>query len=47
MDERTLAASRSIRRHLMSMPPAQAMKTLLEVLGKHKTNQQLFSTMRV
>ena len=47
MDERTLAACNGIRRHLMSMAPAQAMKTLLEVLAKHKTNQALFNTMRV
>jgi transcription termination factor Rho len=47
LDERQLASSRSIRRHLMSMSPAQALKTLLEVLSKHKTNQSLYSTMRV
>ncbi len=47
MDERALSASRSIRRHLMTMAPAQAMKTLQEVLSKHKTNQALFNTMRV
>ena len=46
-DPAQLAASRSIRRHLMSMSPAQALKTLLEVLSKHKTNQSLYSTMRV
>ena len=47
LDERQLAASRSIRRHLMTMAPTQSMKTLLEVLAKHKTNQSLFSTIRV
>ncbi len=47
LDERSLAASRSIRRHLTTMSPTQGMKTLLEVLSKHKTNQALFSTMRV
>jgi hypothetical protein len=31
----------------MNMPPPQAMKNLLEVLAKHKTNQDLFATMRV
>ena len=31
----------------MNMPPAQAIKNLVEVLGKHKTNQDLFNTMRV
>jgi transcription termination factor Rho len=47
LDERQLAASRSIRRHLTTMNPAQGMKTLIEVLGKQKTNQALFNTMRV
>ena len=47
LDERTLAATRSIRRHLMNMPPAQSMKHLVEALSKHPTNQSLFSTMRV
>ncbi len=47
LDERQLAASRSIRRHLTTMNPAQGMKTLIEVLSKNKTNQALFSTMRV
>ncbi len=47
MDERTLAAARNVRRHLVSMPPVQAMKALLEALGKHKTNQSLFDSMKV
>ena len=47
LDEKQLLAARNIRRHLMNMPPVQAMKTLLEVLGKHKTNQDLFNTMRL
>jgi transcription termination factor Rho len=47
LDERQLAASRNIRRHLMTMNPSQAMKTLIEVLSKHPTNQALFNTMRV
>jgi transcription termination factor Rho len=41
-----LEAARKIRRHLMNMPPAQAMKTLLEVLSKNKTNEALFNSMR-
>jgi transcription termination factor Rho len=40
-----LAAARNIRRHLMNMPPPQAMKTLLEVLAKNKTNAALFNAM--
>ena len=47
LDARQLAAAGNLRRHLMNMPPAQAMKNLLEVLAKHKTNQDLFNTMRV
>jgi transcription termination factor Rho len=46
MSEKELAAARTIRRHLMNMPPAQAMKNLLEALSKHKTNGDLFSTLR-
>jgi transcription termination factor Rho len=47
MDERTLAATRLIRRHLIDMPPNQAMKYLVEALTKHKTNKSLFDSMRV
>jgi transcription termination factor Rho len=45
MDERSLTAARNVRRHLMNMPPQQAMKALLEALQKHKTNQSLFDSM--
>ena len=47
LDEKSLAAARQVRRHLMNMPPTQAMKTLLDVLGKHPNNQSLFNTMRL
>jgi transcription termination factor Rho len=47
LDEKTLAATRNIRRHLMNLNPAQAMKSLTEALGKHRTNQSLFDSMRV
>ena len=46
LDERALGGARAIRRHLMNMPPAQAMKHLIEAVGKHPTNQSLFSTLR-
>jgi transcription termination factor Rho len=46
LDERTLAGNRNIRRHLMNMPPARAMKNLVEALGKHPTNESLFKTMK-
>ena len=47
LDEKQLLAARNIRRHLLNMPPVQAMKTLLEVLSKHKTNQDLFNSMKL
>ncbi len=47
LDEKQMAAARTIRRHLMNMPPTQSMKSLLEALGKHKTNQSLFDSMRI
>src|SRR6478735_7339503 len=34
MDEKSLAAARKIRRHLIDMPPQQAMKHLIEALQK-------------
>lgn len=42
-----LEIARRIRRHLVDMPPVQAMKTLLEVLSKHKTNQDMFESMKI
>ena len=41
-----LESARKIRRHLMNMQPAQAMKTLLEVMAKNKTNEALLGSMR-
>jgi transcription termination factor Rho len=38
-----LEAARRIRRLLSNMPPAQAMKTLLDVMAKQKTNAELFA----
>jgi transcription termination factor Rho len=46
MGEKELAAARTIRRHLMNMPPTQAMKNLIEALTKHKTNADLFATLK-
>jgi transcription termination factor Rho len=45
LDDKQLIASRNIRRHLLNMTPVQGIKTLLEVLGKHKTNQTLLEAM--
>ena len=42
-----LAAAHRIRRHLVSMQPVAAMKTLLDALGQHKTNADLFNAMKV
>ncbi|QOV90766.1 transcription termination factor Rho [Humisphaera borealis] len=47
LDERSMTAARNIRRHLMNMPPAQAMKNLCDALTKQPTNQQLFSTIKM
>ncbi|CAA9380269.1 MAG: Transcription termination factor Rho [uncultured Phycisphaerae bacterium] len=47
LDEKSLAAARQVRRHLMNMQPTQGMKTLLDILGKHPNNQSLFNTMRL
>jgi transcription termination factor Rho len=38
-----LASARHIRRLLTNMPPVQAMKTLLEVMSKQKTNADLLA----
>jgi transcription termination factor Rho len=43
LSEAQLNAARKIRRLLTNMPPVQAMKTLLEVMGKQKTNADLLA----
>jgi transcription termination factor Rho len=43
LSEAQLNAARKIRRLLTNMAPAQAMKTLLEVMGKQKTNADLLA----
>src|SRR5438093_11196023 len=47
LSERQMTAARNMRRHLMNMQPAAAMKTMLEALSKHKTNEQLFQSMKL
>ena len=47
MDEASLAAARNIRRHLMNMPPTQAVKNLMDALSKQPSNQALFNNMRM
>ena len=46
LDAKGLASARGIRRHLMNMPPAAAIKSLTDALSKHKTNESLFQTMK-
>jgi transcription termination factor Rho len=46
LDEKQLAAARRIRRHLLNMSPAMALRTLLEVLNKQKSNDSLFNSIR-
>ena len=46
LSPQSLAAASRIRRHLLNMPPNQALKSLLETLRKHPTNQSLFDTVR-
>jgi transcription termination factor Rho len=41
-----LEGATRIRRHLVTMQPPQAMKTLLEALSKYKSNQDLLNTLR-
>ena len=45
--EKQLGAARALRKHLMNVPPAQGIKTLLEVMGKHPTNEALLNSLRV
>jgi transcription termination factor Rho len=47
LTEKQLGAARQVRRHLLNMSPPQAMKTLLDVLGKHKNNESLFNSMAI
>jgi transcription termination factor Rho len=46
-DPQQLDMARRIRRHLTSMPPVQAMKTMLDVLTRHKTNSEMYQAMKV
>jgi transcription termination factor Rho len=47
LEPNQLEAARRMRRHLINMPPHMAIKTMLEALGKHKTNDALYSTLRM
>jgi transcription termination factor Rho len=47
LEPKQLEAARNIRRHLVNMGPTQAMKTLIETLGKFKTNEELYKSVRV
>ncbi|MGD0390691.1 MAG: transcription termination factor Rho, partial [Tepidisphaeraceae bacterium] len=43
LNEQQINAAHKIRRLLTTMQPAAAMKTLLEVMGKQKTNADLLA----
>lgn len=45
LSAQALGATRTIRKHLMNMPPTQAMKSLIEALQKTKSNADLLATM--
>jgi transcription termination factor Rho len=45
LEPRALDCNRRLRRHLVDMPPVQAMKSLLDALGKVKTNEALYASM--
>ncbi len=45
LEPRALECNRRLRRHLVDMPPVQAMKSLLDALAKVKTNDALYATM--
>jgi len=47
LSERDLAAARGLRRMLMNMQPAQALKSLIDVMGKQKTNAALLAAVKV
>ena len=44
LDEKALAASRNIRRHLLNMTPTQAIKSLQDLMKKVPTNKQIFDS---
>jgi transcription termination factor Rho len=46
LDPKHLGANRRIRRHLIGMSPTQGMKSLLEALSKHKSNESLLNSMQ-
>jgi transcription termination factor Rho len=46
LNPQQLEIGHRVRRLLTVMPPAQAMKTMLDVLAKHKTNQSMFDSMK-
>ncbi len=46
LSPRALECNRKLRRHLVNMPPTQAMKSLLDALTKMPTNEQLYANMQ-
>ncbi len=46
LDPQTLAAARNIRRHLMTMQPQAALKSLIDAMTKMKTNKELVGAIK-
>jgi transcription termination factor Rho len=46
LDAPTLDAARKIRKHLVSMQPAAAMKSLIDTMAKVKTNRELVAAIK-
>src|SRR5205823_11744701 len=44
LDEKALNAARNIRKHLVNMQPAQAIKSLQDLMKKVPTNQQIYDS---
>jgi transcription termination factor Rho len=47
IDPKQIDATRRIRRLLTDMAPQQALKTMLDVLSKHKTNADMLNSMKL
>ena len=47
LDPTQLAAIRNIRRHLITLPPVQGVKSLTDAMTKMKTNAELVGAIRV
>jgi transcription termination factor Rho len=46
VEAKTLEACNKVRRLLINMPPQQAMKSIIEAMQKHPTNEALLASLR-